>query len=272
MVVVGIDPSNAHTGLASVRAAVAFRDRLVDARAVTMLGGDDGVIRSVVERLHPVLDGWLPREGVALARGARIYVEQAPPTARKDTGHGAQAEIGFAQGWLAGAITSPWFGRCPVRRVGPSPWRAYMLVEAAREGLLLPEPGRKNVVTVAPGQVQRFTVSRDGVAYDRTWAGCGHQEHFETFGALHAAQAARCPGCEKGVAPARGQSEAEAVREAWKATACRFVAHFWPGIYEALCAPARERAHTNPPDHRLAGVSDACEAVGVALFGLSEAT
>lgn len=58
------------------------------------------------------------------------------------------------------------------------------------------------------------------------------------------------------------------VRNAWKAAACAFVAHAYPEPYKELVADARSRARTAKHDWELAGVPDACEAVGIAVYGL----
>lgn len=262
MVIVGIDQSNAATGIGVVRPAERLQERLLWLEPILML--DDDVERSVLERIYPVLEHWTEHDR------AQLWVEQAPPMMRSDVKHGAQASIGFAQGWLGGLIAGRFLGRFPVHRVGPSPWRTTMLVEAARAGLVLPEPGRKPPPP-PPGQVQRFKVDRAGAAFVRVWDGCNHRETFHTYADLHKAQAQACTTCAAGNA-VQTLTDAEAVRDAWKATACRFVRHFWPGMYDNVVRGAQARARSDRPEHRLAGVADACEAVGIALHGLSQVT
>lgn len=263
MVVIGIDPSNQHTGLACVAPAPELARRLVAVEPVVMLHGDDGVERSILERIRPTIDRWT-------ATGpAHLWVEEAPPTARGDVHHGPQGAIGFAQGWLAGAVTGPYMGRHGVHRVNPSPWRDHMLVEAARAGFLLQEP-RRGGAPAEPGRVQRFKVDREGSGFVKVWNGCDHRETFANYASLQMASAATCPTCAAGVRVPRGTSEADAIREAWKETACRFVARFWPAQYTEIVAAARTRAKVAQPDHRLGGVADACEAVGIALYGLAQ--
>lgn len=267
MIVVGVDPSNRHTGLACVRWRPLLRERLVAVRAVTMFAGD--VQRSVVERIHPQIRDWLPAADDCSPAGA-IWVEEAPPTALGDVEHGHQGAIGYAQGWLGGAITGPFMGRFPVRRVGPSSWRSHLLVEAAKAGLLLAEPRRGEEPCPSHPPRQSFKLERPGGGrIVRHWMPCNHEEGFANLQSLQLSTARRCPECERSV-PRGTSSEAEAIRDAWKALACRIVGHFWPGPYHELVQAARGRARSNPPDHRLGGVADACEAVGIALHGLSE--
>lgn len=59
------------------------------------------------------------------------------------------------------------------------------------------------------------------------------------------------------------------VRDAWKATACTYVGHAFPTAFQALVDDARARARTATHAWQLAGVPDACEAVGIALYGLA---
>ena len=262
MKVAGIDPSNGYTGIAAARPAAQLRDRLLEARAVRLFEEDAYCVRSIRERIAPVLDQWI-------ADDLLLAIEQAPPTAREDMGHGAQAEIGYAQGWLGGMICGRYADTARIERFGPSPWRDTMIVEAARNGLLLQKPTRASLTSAQGGaavtRVLRVDRAPQG-GFNVLWRGCAHVFWCLNMGAVQA-KPDRCPECAKGDKP-RPAVGAD-IRDAWKALACRFVAHFWPEIYEGIVAPARERAHTNPPDHRLAGVPDACEAVGIALHGLT---
>ena len=265
MIVAGIDPSNKHTGIAFATPHPDLERRIVLAESVTMLTGDDGVIRSVVERIYPTLD-------LAPAR-TPIWIEEAPPTARGDVDHGPQGAIGFAQGWLGGLIAGRYVGQgWPVHRVGPSPWRAHMLVEAARAGFLMQEPHRGRAAP-PDGPAQRWKVEPGpDRSFVKVWAQCDHRDTFANYQALSEGLATRCPTCAAGVAVPRGMSEADAIRDAWKQTACLFVARFYPDRWASLVIKARERAKMKQLDHHLAGVADACEAVGIALYGLAQRT
>jgi hypothetical protein len=64
------------------------------------------------------------------------------------------------------------------------------------------------------------------------------------------------------------RTTSQQIREAWKAAACIAVCAMWPDPYRALCDDARSRARTSREEWQLAGVSDACEAAGIALWGL----
>lgn len=260
--VLGFDQSNRVTGFGVVRPAERLQERLLWMEAIPMLSDDDGVERSVLERIYPLVEHWSSHNRV------RIWIEQAPPMVRRDVKHGPQAAIGFAQGWLGGLIAGRFLGQFPVTRVGPDVWRATMLVEAARAGLVLPEPGRRPPPP-PPGQVQRFKVDRAGAAFVRVWDGCNHRETFTTYADLHKAPATACTTCAAGDA-VQTLTDAEAVRDAWKKTACRFVHHFWPGMYGNIIQDALSRARSDRPEHKLAGVADACEAVGIAIHGLAQ--
>lgn len=276
MIVVGIDPSNRQTGLACVdaRPGLALRERLIDVRAVPMFTGDDGagVLRSMRERVHPILAEW-----AKLGALMTFWVEQAPPTARADAGHGAQGEIGWAQGWCAGLAVAPYVARFPVHRAQPGTWRDSMQIESAQAGLLLQTPDRRraaaevsSVLGVDRVKRQRFKVDIDPQArgaYLRRWDGCAHVEHFADFASLRAMESTMCPSCHAAPAPVRASSEADRIRAEWKACACRFVSHFWPTTFADLVKGPAERAKSEKAPHELAGVADACEAVGIAVHG-----
>lgn len=263
-VVLGIDQSNTATGLACVRAHPDPRKRVHAFLAHPMLDGEEGVVRSVTERVWPTLRGWLGEN----PGPAHVWVELAPPTMRADVNHGAQAAIGFAQGWLGGLIAGGLLeGGCDVHLAPVSDWRATMLRTAIEIGCPLSPPrrGREDAPDANP---ERFRVaSGGGTSFVRTWTGCGHEERLRDFAELNEAQTTRCPAC-RGSRPT--MSSAEAVRDAWKAIACLFVRALAPTGYGQLVAQARGRARKkDAPDHHLVGVADACEAVGIALHGLS---
>lgn len=188
---------------------------------------------------------------------------------RADVHHGAQAEIGFAQGWLGGLVAGRLHAIGAAVHLAPvQDWRDHMLEVAAEIGAPMVAPRRGRAALGPETAVERFRLgSEPGGAITRTWLPCAHQERFPDYGMLARAQTVRCPLCPRAARPKA--SAAESVRDAWKATACRFVEQLALGAYMELVADARSRARAaDMPDHQLVGVSDACEAVGIALYGL----
>lgn len=275
-IVLGVDQSNEATGLACVKAHPDPRQRLHAFLAHPMLTGDQGVIRSVTERIRPTLRGWLAE----LPSGStRVCIELAPPTMRADVKHGPQAAIGFAQGWLGGLVAGALLADIPVdtglglSRVGVhlvpvADWRQTMLRTAAEIGCPLAPP-RRGRASNPSGNVERFTVaagSSGPTSLRRVWSGCEHEEEFADLAVLMRSQTTKCPSCR---GSRSSMSDAEAVRDGWKELACWFVKALAPEPYARVVAQARARARRrDTPDHHLAGVADACEAVGIALHGL----
>lgn len=262
-VCVGVDPSAEYTGLAVVRPGPGDRVELVDLTFAIMLARN--ATRSVVERIHPWLDA-------RAFPGAAIWLERPPPTARSDAGHGAQAAIGDSIGWVGGLIAGRYVATCRVHRVLPTDWRRTLLLEAARSGLLLSDPSRatppKEGAPLRPGvraKVDRGTAPGELV---RSWSGCDHRQRFANYESLTLSTATSCPDCAARPAP-RWDRAAE-VRAGWKRAACRWVAHCWPDDYARLVEGARARSKVAKEPWELAGVADACEAVGIAVHGLRE--
>lgn len=199
MIILGIDPGGAYTGLAVV-AGQASRPTLLHLAAIRIGSDQFKSLRDGIACIGHPLD--------------RVVAERVPKTARKDTGRSkVQAVIGSGTGYIAGlataiAVLSNGTPGATSGRVEPSEWRPSMLAAAARAGKLIQPPRR------APG-----------------WG-------------------------------------PDDVRDAWKAAACAFVAHAYPQPYKRLVDDARSRARTAKHDWELAGVPDACEAVGIAIHGL----
>lgn len=261
--VLGVDPSAEYTGLAVVHRGADARVSLVALDAVIMFAGN--ATRSVVERIHPWIDA-------RVFPGAAIWTERPPPTARADTGHGAQAAIGDSIGWVGGLIAGRYLATCRVHRVLPTDWRRSMLLEAARAGLLLGDPSRvtppKEGAPLRPGmraKVDRGTAPGELV---RSWSGCDHSQRFVDYASLTLSSATSCPDCA--ALPAPRWDRAGAVRAAWKQAACRWVEHRWPDAYAELVEGARARSKVTKAAWELGGVADACEAVGIAVHGLQE--
>ncbi len=238
----------------------AFQDGdLAGAVSVRCFPGE--VERSFRERVAP--------EMARLTGGPyTLALERPPPTALASANHGHQARIGDAIGYMSGlmAYKNVMAGRL-VLRPSVSFWRAAMFVHAARYGLLLekPRPKLATVRTIA-GTVHKLVRVVDG-GLGVTWRGCDHVLVFEDYSALQAGTPDGCPECEASTRKAgpRGMTADEWKRDEWKRIACLFVGTLWPEFYGVLLAGPRERAKSVKPDHRYAGVSDACEAVGIAV-------
>tara|TARA_R110000824_G_scaffold54028_1_gene149041 strand:+ start:7101 stop:7898 length:798 start_codon:yes stop_codon:yes gene_type:complete len=254
----GVDPSGSYVGLASVVDA-----EVTGLRSVRCFTGEPE--RSYWDRIRPAILEMVGDEAVAV-----WAIEKPPPTAKSSANHGHQAVIGYSVGYISGMIacgSRPW-GR--VERVEVSPWRASMLIWAARRGLLLSKPPKSPPIVSAARKIQPYTVERyGGTCLAVVWTGCGHQLVFETFTAMQSSLMhwAGCPQCA--VVARRGAPSSmtpdEWRRDEWKRMACQVVEKFWPDLYVALVEDAKSRAKTIKPDHRLAGVADACEAACIAL-------
>jgi predicted lipoprotein with Yx(FWY)xxD motif len=106
---------------------------------------------------------------------------------------------------------------------------------------------------------------RERGRYYATFKGCDHRADIGgSFAEVEASPTKMCPQCNLATM-ATGMTPDEWRRDEWKRLACTAVAHRWPTLYAAVVEDARGRARSQKPDHRLAGVADACEAAGVAL-------
>jgi hypothetical protein len=264
--VLAVDPGSTHTGVAAahLEGADVQLDRVA---SVNMLVDDRRSLARIRDAFGPndYIDG-------------RLLIEEVPPTAHKDTGHGSQAPIGFRQGYIAGIIAGDWYGDGgrAVELVSSSVWRPSMIVYAARRGLLLDRPrgrkpspfdGRQGVLGTVD-KVDKATPPATGFVV--SWRGCTHLWPAADLAAV-VNKPERCPECFRSarkVDPAR--AAAEQVRDDWKRTAYMFASFFWPDPIAAVVEDARSRAKTvRIEPWRLAGVADACEAVGLAVHGLS---
>ncbi len=104
--------------------------------------------------------------------------------------------------------------------------------------------------------------------YRVAYKGCDHGHIVSGYAYLRSAPTS-CPRCAMEATAKVSMDPAQMVRDEWKRIACLFVRHFYPEKYDQLVSEARGRARNQEkPDHHLAGVSDACESVGVALHVL----
>ncbi len=280
MLVLGIDAGASYTGLALVQSAPTMADRLVVMHAACM--GDLDYWSRVQCRVWP----WLEALRIEHGLPDRVVVERAPDTARSDANHGPQGLVGWVQGYVAGlCVSAAAQPACPPATPQPTEWRDRLLVYAAREGFVMERPTRASLaaqrhcsdrlIDLQANRFRQTSAARRDVVRDGFWLRyrCCGTESFVP-GSYVILQANGIPNCAK-CAPAPSATKSEAatdaddIRDAWKALSCSFVRHFWPTQYRYLVDGARSRSRTaGTPDHKLAGVSDACEAVGIAFYSL----
>lgn len=250
--VLGLDPSSSSTGIGLIDQHGVRR-----VEAVRMVPGE--TLRSAVERtipaVHRVCGGIRPR---------LVIIEKPPGTARKDTERSMQADIGWHCG-VSGAlaVAELLIDGVPIIWVEPKPWRATMLIEAARAGLVLSKPTRRNAHRSLPRK--RGKVYRDVKVFVQSYLGCEHTLRCEDFIAL-ANGPETCAVCSTSTSKMR---PADQVTDAWKAMAVQVCDHLWPGALDSVVADAQSRAKSVKERHRYVGVSDAAESLLVALHGAS---
>ncbi len=252
----GCDPSSAHIGFGNLGA-----DGTIEALAS---------IRCLDEPAATYTDRVVPLLACAdLDDTDELWIERPPPTAHKDANHGHQAVIGYAIGVHTGLVIAAWtaLGGGKVHPIDVTPWRNDMIIGAARRGVIVQPPSHRPVFT---GQTSNRTdvVRGDGaglflVKYrpcDHTWprgaaAGGVHVHELKN-------RPAACPECS-----AAASDPTRDIRDRWKELACHVAQKLAPAMYSDLMGQCRARARTDRPDHRLEGLSDACEALGIAIAG-----
>lgn len=263
--IVGIDPSSSdYTGWAAVspNSRLPLRERIITFGSIRCT---DRTAFSAALRIEEELQRY--QDGIE-----RVCIERAPASFRGDAGHGKQAEIGWVQGYTAGVIATVLCRDEPIE-APVSAWRKHMQVLAGREGLPLHTP----TGTVAPS-FDRASVGRSEIKGMKAVGGgklritykCGHEGICPNLDNLSTDLWQRCQTCRKDTAPHKTvPGRYELVRDGWKANACAFVQRFAPDPYAVLVEQARGRAKRQGlKDHELSGVPDACEAVGIALYGV----
>lgn len=282
--VIGIDPGSSYTGV-----AVAIGEpgdpapQLLRLSGVVMGSGD--VAGSVRSRVLPEVERCCVAGCGTSATS--IWLEEPPEYAHADVGHGSEARIGYALGWLSGLVAGGahafWApNQLVLRRAAVRAWRDHMLVFCGRRGLLMQAPTRASIPGVrssfAPGLTQRFSVKNaGGGGFVRSWSGCGHEDQFASFADLRAAEDRTCHTCAVASKADPKPDPAAWVRDEWKRLACVGIARFWPDLYAPLVVGAQERRRFaggaavagEKPDHQLAGVADACEAAWLSLYALT---
>jgi len=256
MGVVGVDPSGRSTGLAYVTPT------LVELVPIIMYAGDPE--RSYRDRIMPALARWQPQA---------VGIEKTAGRARKDTNHGPQAALAEPLGYLRGLIAHPYVV-AGMRPIYPDPgeWRRSLQAHAMSLGVSLPTPSRRSLRAKAasqsagaskPDRLEAIVRDHESGGYRATWERCGCAFTAPDLVAIMDKPDA-CPSCA-GAPPVDGGDIAKLVRAAWKSWACEIVHRLHPEPYSRLVTDARSRARTAKDDHQLSGVSDACEAFGIAI-------
>lgn len=288
MIVLGIDPGSSHTGWCVARDNPLRGEEHI--RFGSLRIREPESVYHAAWRLRRGLVAEFGRLGFSLdeieayERGGlidRVFVEQAPITSKKTRvgrdgelhTKGNEGEIGWRQGWAAATMALVLAPRVAPEPVPVSTWRETMCIESSRAGFLLQAPQR----TRTPQPETLTTTGRIGIVRVEPVGGnqyfvyyrCGHRGTCPSFDNLDTDLWSTCQECRRGgTKTPSAKLDGDEIRDAWKATACRFVARWCPTQYAALVQDARSRARDEHPDHRLQGVSDGCEAVGIALHGL----
>lgn len=258
---IGVDQSNTIVGLACVHREQGSTGRPV-LEAMTCL-------RALgLDHVESTADGvvdWIRQWSAVVP----VRLERAPVTARADVKHGHQAAIGWALGLLAGEIRGRLrvHGYTDVELVEVSTWRERMILWSNRWGVPCTAPAKEPLFKPGVKPRRRYVGRGKEKEFVVTWEGCDHEQTIADFDALLSFSTTQCPACE-GSARRDVSDPAEWRRREWKKLACRLVAALWPAPYAAMVSAAAARARTEKEDVDLSGVSDACEAVWIAVSAL----
>lgn len=257
MISVGIDPGSKYLGLGIISLTDKHLECLSLER-VRVAGKSLGtIVLHVQSRIMPYLDSPI-----------MLSYEKPPKAARRDANHGFQAPIGFRLGLISGAIISPYLNNPGVRieEVEVTQWRNNVLDFCRVAGPPVSRPNRRNLA-------QHTTKSGDPcllpnlTSVKKGWIGqysCGCKVELPTFKSVQQASKV-CPNCS-GKRPEF--NVATAVRDEWKALACRVIKEHFRNSYDDLVSSARKASRTEKPDYLLSGVDDACEGGCIALASL----
>lgn len=213
----------------------------------------------------------------AFYSGEPIAIERPAETAKADVKHGHQAVVGFGIGRVVGAIATLCVLRSApiVYEVAIADWRRVANGEILR---VTQDPAMDLAAWLrAPGATSVPGPSRIGLEKLQRIAGhlmalyrCGHLGRIsDVEDVFTGALAPQCPQCSH---VPKGLDPAEYRRDRYKAWAVEAVRRLDPGAWAVLVADARSRAtkedkETRDP-HKLAGVSDACEAALIAVSAI----
>lgn len=261
---IGIDPGSDYLGVGAARVDACGNFIHAELHRVRVAGRSlESSVAMVGQLLTPLIKG----ETI-------LSYEMPPPTSRKDTSHGFQTPIGFRLGLISGAIVSPYLAKkgVEVRETTVADWRNNLLLFAAVNGPKVARPSRKRLVKSRHGKLGPVLQSPLTPVELGGWIGkysCGHQVDLPNLNAVKKASQVCVLCVRKESAP---ENAAKAVRDAWKCLACQVIQKHFPQQYKYLVLEARKAARTNPLDHRLSGVADACEALCIAMAALPRIT
>lgn len=245
--VIGLDLATRITGAAAVRPAP----------HVLLQRAEPLRVAPSVDGARKILDWLLPH------RPDLVVVERPPMVVSKDVAHGSQAAIGYALGRMSGLVEGMLHAhRVPYVLVDVGDWRDTMLATSTRMGVPASKPGTQPKPTPMFGARQRVRLERTDGQLEAVYE-CGHRRPVPSIDALP--RIASCPKCS---ATPPEMKRSDWVRGEWKRLACELVRAHWPGPYAELVATARAAARTDKADHELVGVSDAAEAVWIAVHGV----
>lgn len=247
---IGMDPSSTYVGLAAL-----------DEEA-------DLVALASVRPKHERRVNSLARdffEAVAGHRG-EVLPERMPQKTKRSSGTRTSGNSGWHIGWWGGRFAGrlECMGYDVLEPVHAGVWRPSMLAWSARNGLVMERPtGRPQHRTVAPARSVEDTMRLSNGGFRVNYR-CGHSLDVKDYEELVKTCSNPCSECISS-AP-QSMNREELVADKWKELACRFVEFHWPQKYAAIVDASRSRAKKqSQPDHHLAGVHDACEAVGLAI-------
>jgi hypothetical protein len=244
---IGIDVSVNCTAVSSLVPGRSHRLELVETRILRKRV--DG-IRGLASRIaSTVRDLGQP--------GTRVSIEVPPPTAKRSTRHGKQADIGWKLGYLTGLVDGYLDNQYQIRLVQVSTWRAAMLQLSTAWGIPASKPTEE---TSRKARARLVRIERELGRIFVVWS-CGHRTATQ-FDRLNQAAQEGCTKCS--------ESSAFDARDAWKELAVRLATKHWPHVIDPLIRDARSRARTVKPAHQLSGVPDACEATWIGASGMIE--
>ena len=137
MYIIGVDPGSDYLGIAILQ----LNENCVQCCQVARVRAGGLSFHQLVQRLDPILQPYLNLN-------TTYILEKPPPTARKDTNHGAQTPIGWRLGLISGIILGKYslqessaYEECYVAE-----WRERLLRCTAIYGPEVIKPTRKNVL------------------------------------------------------------------------------------------------------------------------------
>lgn len=257
---IGIDPGSDYIGLGAVQIDDDNRLTCLGLHRIRVAGLSLGnFVAKVDQLLRPLVQG-----------NVILSYEQPPPTARADTRHGHQAPIGWRLGVISGAIISPYLlaDNVQSQEIKVAAWRDGLMDFAAVHGPQAVRPSRRDLGRAVTGVKAGTLMTPLTSLPTGGWIGeytCGCEASLKTLKDVQ--ESAICRNCST---VKKIDDPAIAIRDAWKELACQIVQHHFPQQYAELIEPARKAARSNPPDHQLSGVADACEGLCLSIGVLGD--